>query len=133
MCNSLRAALATLALATALMTATPLVQAAAKPAVTSVSAQARPAEYSGDCPAALEFVGTFRVSHHPVVVEYVWERSNHSRSAVRRIQARGTLQTITDEWGVGGPPGTMQVWEKLIILSPNSISSAVAKATVNCQ
>ena len=107
--------------------------AATASSVTEVSAQVRPAEYHGECPAALEFVGTIKVSAHPVVVEYVWERSNHSRSQVRRIEVRGAVQTITDEWGVGGLPAAQEVWEKLTILSPNSISSAVAKATVHCQ
>ncbi|MGH8457370.1 MAG: hypothetical protein ACRETW_08460 [Stenotrophobium sp.] len=107
--------------------------AAAKPAITRVSATARPEVFNGECPAALEFVGTIRVSKHPVTVEYVWERSNSSRSAVRRIQVRSAVQLITDEWSVGGPSGQMQVWEKLTILSPVNIASAKAMATVNCK
>lgn len=107
--------------------------ASAGAVVTGVSAVARPAQYRGACPAPLEFVGTIKVSHHPVVVEYVWERSNHTRSEVRRIQARSATQVLTDAWGVGGPPGTMQVWEKLTILSPNAIGSSGAKAEVHCQ
>lgn len=107
--------------------------ASAAPVVKSVSAHARPAQYRGECPAPLEFVGTIKLRHHPVVIEYAWERSNHTRSEVRRIQARSATQIITDAWGVGGPPGKMQVWEKLTILSPTQISSFKAKAEVHCQ
>ena len=106
----------------------------AKGPVTSVQAYANPRNYAGECPAPLEFVGLIKVSRHPVVVEYLWERSNGTRSQVRRIQVRSGLQRITDEWGVGGPPGDpMQVWEKLKILSPSTLSSATAKATVRCK
>lgn len=107
--------------------------ASAGSAVTGVSAHARPAQYRGDCPAPLEFVGTVKLGRHPVVLEYVWERSNHTRSEVRRIQARSAKQVLTDAWGVGGPPGKMQVWEKLTILSPDMISSGQARVEVDCR
>jgi hypothetical protein len=108
--------------------------AAAKNLVTSVSAKAVPDKYSGDCPAALEFVGTIKVSKFPVTVEYLWERSNRSRTQVRRIQVRSAVQKITDEWSVGGAPGApLKVWEKLTILSPSNVSSALAKASVSCK
>lgn len=105
----------------------------AKGVITSVSAVAQPASYSGDCPAPLEFVGTIKVSKFPTVVEYLWERSNGTRTQGRRIQVRSGVQKITDEWGVGGAPGTMHVWERLKILSPATLSSAMAKATVSCK
>jgi hypothetical protein len=108
--------------------------ALAKNTITSISAKAVPDKYSGDCPAALEFVGTIKVSKFPVTVEYLWERSNHSRTQVRRIQVRSAVQNITDEWSVGGAPGApLKVWEKLTILSPSNISSALAKASVSCK
>lgn len=106
---------------------------AAKSVITSVSAVAQPENYSGDCPAALEFVGTVKVSKFPTVVEYLWERSNGTRTTVRRIEVRSAVQKITDEWGIGGAPGAMHVWERLKILSPATLSSAMAKATVNCK
>ena len=107
--------------------------AIAKEIVTSVKVIAVPADYAGACPAALEFVGTVKVSKHPVTVEYLWERSNGSRTQPRRIQIRSAVQKITDEWAIGGAPGTLKVWEKLTILSPSTISSATAKASVNCR
>ena len=105
----------------------------AKGPVTSVQAYANPRNYAGECPAPLEFVGLIKVSRHPVVVEYLWERSNGSRTQVRRIQARSGTQKITDEWAIGGAPGTLKVWEKLTLLSPLNLSSGVAKATVECR
>lgn len=91
-----------------------------------------PDRYAGDCPAALEFTATVRIAKPPVTLEYVWERSNGSRTQVRRIQARSGTQKITDEWAIGGAPGTLKVWEKLTLLSPLNVSSGVAKATVEC-
>ncbi|TXH03043.1 MAG: hypothetical protein E6R07_13195 [Nevskiaceae bacterium] len=92
-----------------------------------------PDHYAGDCPAALEFTATVRIAKPPVTLEYVWERSNGSRTQVRRIQARSGTQKITDEWAIGGAPGTLKVWEKLTLLSPLNLSSGVAKATVECR
>jgi len=131
---SLSRLLAAFAVALSLTSVSPAFAApASKGAITSVNVVAKPANYSGDCPAALEFVGTIKVSKFPAVVEYLWERSNGTRTSVRRIEVRSGTQKITDEWGVGGAPGTMQVWEKLKILSPATLSSAMAKATVNCK
>lgn len=107
--------------------------ASARAPITAVTAAAVPAHYAGACPAALEFVGSFKVSKAPVTVEYLWERSNGSRTQVRRIQARSGTQKITDEWAVGGAPGTLKVWEKLVILSPSTISSAMATASIDCR
>ena len=103
-----------------------------KDAVSVVGVVAVPAHYEGACPAALEFVGTLKLQKFPVTVEYLWQRSDGSRTQVRRIQARSARQKITDEWEIGGAPGRMEVWERLTILSPAQISSAIAEASVNC-
>ena len=105
----------------------------ARDAVTSVTATATPASYAGSCPTTLQFAGTIKLSRHPATVEYLWERSNGSRTPVKRIQVRSATQKVTDDWSIGGEPGTLKVWEKLTILSPNAISSATAKASVNCR
>ncbi len=115
-----------------------LVLASSEPAradnhpVSRVTVGARPAVYTGKCPAHLRFIGTIVVTQQPIVVEYRWERSDGAKSETQRIEVRGKGRGVTDTWELGAPRSSQQVWEKIHILSPNNMISPPAFAHVNC-
>jgi hypothetical protein len=126
------------AFAWALAAASLMLSSSAQPAhaeghpVTRVTVGVRPVAYTGKCPAHLRFIGTIVVSQQPIVVEYQWERSDGAKSSPQRIEVRGKGRGVVDTWDLGAPHERQQVWEKLHILSPNTMTSASAIAHVTC-
>jgi len=101
--------------------------------VTGVGAFASPKSYRGGCPATIEFVGTIRVSHYPVRVEYAWERSDGARSERRVIDVRSPTRRVNDHWRLGAHGERINVWERLHVLAPTGISSGEAHAHLDCR
>src|SRR5262249_49776799 len=106
--------------------------AAAERTVTRVAIVARPATYTGPCPATLQFTATIFVSH-PSFVEYQWERSDGARGERRRIDIRSAGQGVTDTWRLGAGHQTKVVWERLHVLAPTGISSPEAHVRLSCR
>lgn len=101
--------------------------------VTRVSIVAKPRSYVGPCPATLEFIATIHVSHHPVRVEYEWERSDGGRGRREVIEIRSAGQGVTDTWTLGRAGERRVVWERLHVLAPTGISSAEAHVRLDCR
>ncbi|HXS51694.1 MAG TPA: hypothetical protein VN782_04110 [Usitatibacter sp.] len=101
--------------------------------VTRVGIVAKPRSYTGPCPATLEFIATIHVSHHPVRVEYEWERSDGGRGRRETIEIRSAGQGVTDSWTLGRGGERRVVWERLHVLAPTGISSPEARVRVDCR
>lgn len=100
--------------------------------ISRVGIVAKPFVYNGSCPATIEFTATIFATHHPVVVEYQWERSDRSISARQRVEVQSLGQAVKDTWSLGGRAETLRMWQKLHVLAPNSVSSAESHVVVNC-
>ncbi|HUJ00730.1 MAG TPA: hypothetical protein VLY46_10870 [Usitatibacter sp.] len=102
--------------------------------VTRVGIVAKPHSYSGPCPATIEFIATIHVSHHPVRVEYEWERSDGARSRREVIDIHAAGEGVSTTWTIGGHPGERRVvWERLHVLAPTGISSPEAHVRIDCR
>ena len=101
--------------------------------VTRVGAVAKPKAYSGQCPAEIQFIGTIRVSRHPVSVEYVWERSDGAQSRRQRVVIRSAGQAVREYWTLGARAERLHVWEQLHVLAPTNIRSPRVAVRVNCR
>ena len=101
--------------------------------VTRVGIVAKPRSYVGECPATLEFIATIHVSHHPVRVEYQWERSDGGRGRREVIEIRSAGQGVTDSWTLGRHGERRVVWERLHVLAPTGISSPEARVRLDCR
>lgn len=101
--------------------------------VTRVAIVAKPKSFTGSCPATLEFVATIFVSHHPVRVEYQWERSDGGRGRREVIEIRAAGQGVTDTWTLGRHGERRVVWERLHVLAPTGISSPQARVRLDCR
>lgn len=101
--------------------------------VTRVGIVAKPKSYTGTCPATLEFIATIHVSHHPVRVEYQWERSDGGRGRREVVEIRSAGQGITDSWTLGRNGERRVVWERLHVLAPTGISSPEARVRLDCR
>jgi hypothetical protein len=98
-------------------------------AVTSVTASASSPSYSGPCPYQFNFSATI-TTNGPGMVIYQWERSDGASSAPQTVYfgSAGSI-VVTTYWFLGAPgPG----WERVRILSPNSILSNEAFFILNC-
>ena len=101
--------------------------------VTSVRVVARPKNFNGRCPAEIQFIGTIRVSRHPVEVEYVWERSDGARSERHRAVIRAAGQGFNEYWTLGARGMRKVVWEQLHVLAPTNMRSNRVPVRVNCR
>ena len=101
--------------------------------VTRVGVVAKPKNFHGRCPAEIQFIGTIRVSRHPVEVEYVWERSDGARGERHSVVIRSAGQAVNEYWTLGQHGQRMQVWEQLHVLAPTNIRSARIPVRVNCR
>ena len=101
--------------------------------VTRVRVVAKPKNFNGHCPAEIQFIGTIRVSRHPVEVEYVWERSDGARSERQRVVIRSARQSVNEYWTLGSHGTRMHIWEQLHVLAPTNIRSARIPVRVNCR
>lgn len=101
--------------------------------VTRVGVVAKPKAYTGQCPAEIQFIGTIRVSRHPVAVEYVWERSDGAKSPPQKVVIRSARQSVREYWTLGAHRDHLQVWEQLHVLAPTNIRSPRAFVRVNCR
>lgn len=101
--------------------------------VTRVGVVAKPKNFSGRCPAEIQFIGTIHVSRHPVEVEYVWERSDGAKSERRRIVIRSAAQGVNEYWTLGTRGMRKVVWEQLHVLAPTNIRSKRVPVRVNCR
>lgn len=100
-------------------------------AITSVTASANPASYSGSCGAGkqIDFTGEF-VSNGPGVVLYTWDRMDSAGSSALlwTFDAAGS-QRLTSYWQL---PATTNGWMELKILAPIQSEPARASFSLTC-
>jgi hypothetical protein len=106
------------------------------------TAVAYPAQYAGNCPARVEFVGHVTVTIPGTRIDYRWERSNgdstkqlHAQIGRPTDTARTTLTEAvpSDFWRLALPGHAGVFWEILHIESPFDIRSQPARVTVDCR
>ena len=97
--------------------------------VTSVTANVVPPSYSGGCPYQFNFAAVI-TANGPGTVTYRWERSDGTSDSTQSITfGSAGSQVVTTYWFLGGSgPG----WERVRILSPNSMVSNEAVFSLNC-
>lgn len=103
------------------------------PVVTNVSANVTPPS-SPTCPETFTFNGSITTSG-PANVTYQWVRSDGALSPTQVLSffGPGTQNVNPDAWYFPGPaPFNFSGWERLQVLSPNSISSPQAFFMLNC-
>jgi hypothetical protein len=105
-------------------------------------AVASPAQYAGNCPARIEFIGHVTVTVPGTRVDYRWERSNgdstrllHAQIGTAADTARPPLTAAipSDVWRVALPGRGGVFWEVLHIEQPFDIRSQPARVTVECR
>ena len=101
--------------------------------VTRVGIVAKPAQYTGACPAEIRFIATIFVSHHPVKVRYRWERSDGAKSPPEDVEITSAGRGVETTWKLGAPHEHMTVSERLHVLAPTGISSEPATASIQCR
>ena len=112
--------------------------ALAQPAVTSVSAGARPNRYDGFCPVRVTFTATI-VVNLPAKVAYRWERSDGAIGPSETVAISGRSNdvksyTATTSWELRNPPGkSLRVTQTLHVTAPNDIKSNEAEIVLTCR
>lgn len=102
-------------------------------AVTKIEMVARPKSFTGTCPAKITFTGAIHVSEPNTAVEYQWERSDGATGPKRKVLIKGAGLGVNDTWTLGGAGEHVAVGEKLHVLSPNDVVSAMVMAKVVCK
>lgn len=113
-------------------TFTPSATTAPPFAVTSVNASVSPTS-SSTCPQTFLFDGSITANGSGVAT-YQWMRSDGSVSPAQTVTflIAGTQNVATDSWTLGAPGFNTTGWDRIQVLSPNSISSPQATFTLNC-
>ncbi len=114
---------------TPLPTATPSPTPTTPPfAVTGITAQVTPESHVG-CPETFNFSATITVNR-PGTVQYKWERSDGAGAPTETVTfAAAGSKTVNDTWNLGTAGS---YWERVRIMSPNSIVSNKATFTLSC-
>lgn len=101
-------------------------------AVTNVTAFVTPTS-STSCPQTFTFNGGI-TTNGATTVNYQWVRSDGSLSPVQVLSfpGAGTQNVASDSWTLGSPGFNFNGWERIQVLSPNSITSVLASFTLNC-
>jgi len=98
-------------------------------AVTSVTASVSPPSYIGSCPHQFNFSAVI-TANGPGMVTYKWERSDNALAPVQSITfSSAGSQVVTDYWDLGGD---YSGWERVRILTPNSVVSNQAIFILTC-
>jgi len=96
-----------------------------------------PSKYEGACPARIHFAGRIGVTVHPMVFNYVFERSDGAKSPTRVVHVtnpNAKVIGVGEDWQVGAAGQHVHVWMKLRVASGNTrIESNQADADITCR
>jgi hypothetical protein len=105
--------------------------------ISSVKVGANYSHYRGPCPAHLRFAGNIYVDHAPLTYNYQWERSDGAKTEkhVVHVQNPGERHlTIFEEWNLGAPGASKEVWQRLRVRTGNTdVTSDSANVVVECR
>mgnify|MGYP001567226316 CR=1 FL=1 len=98
--------------------------------VTGVTAAVSPTSYTGSCPKKFDFTANI-TTNAAGTVTYKWARSDGAGAPTHTLvfASAGTQPATPDDWTLSSS-GTK--WEKIQILTPNSLESNQAEFTLNC-
>ena len=94
---------------------------------------AKPASYTGNCPALITFGGYIAVNQ-PMTVQYKFIRSDNAEAPVQTLHfSSKSRQEVTTTWQLGGPGlPTYSGWEAIQVISPVSVQSNRADFRIRC-
>jgi len=94
---------------------------------------AKPASYTGNCPALITFGGYIAVNQ-PMTVQYKFIRSDNAEAPVQTLHfSSKSRQEVTTTWQLGGPGlPTYRGWEAIQVISPVSVKSNKAEFKIRC-
>jgi hypothetical protein len=94
---------------------------------------AKPASYTGNCPALITFGGYIAVNQ-PMTVQYKFIRSDNAEAPVQTLYfSSKSSQEVTTTWQLGGPGlPTYSGWEAIQVTSPVSVQSNRANFSIRC-
>lgn len=96
--------------------------------VNQLTIAASPAAYSGSCPKDITFYGTITTNGRGEV-KYRWVRSDGSETSETTISFDfASSKSVENSWSRNGGNG----WEKLKIVSPNTLESSQASFSISC-
>ena len=105
--------------------------------IRSVKVGVNYSHYRGPCPAHLRFTGNIYVDRVPMTYNYQWERSDGARGEKHVVHVSNPAErrlTIFEEWSLGAPGRSNQVWQSLRVRSGNTdVTSEPAKVAVECK
>lgn len=98
--------------------------------VTGATAAVSPTSYTGSCPKKFDFTANI-TANGAGTVTYKWARSDGAGAPTETLvfASAGTQAAVPDSWTLSSP-GTK--WEKIQILTPNSLESNQATFTLSC-
>lgn len=117
---------------TPVATSTPTPVPSAPFAVTNVTVSVDQTQFTGKCPVRFTFTGQI-TTNGAGTVDFQWERSDGATIAPQTLSfgSAGT-QTVTATWDISSGVHT-NLWMRIQILSPNSMTSNQATFSVTCQ
>ncbi|MGA2384733.1 MAG: hypothetical protein ABSG61_15015 [Gemmatimonadales bacterium] len=102
-----------------------------------VTLTATPSKYEGTCPVRIHFAGKVGVTAHPMVFNYVFERSDGAKSELKMIHVTNPnahVIGVGEDWRVGAAGQHLQLWMKLRVASGNTrIESNQADVEITCR
>ena len=112
-------------------------QAQAQDPIRSVKVGVNYSHYRGACPAHLRFTGNIYVDRFPMTYNYQWERSDHAMSPKHVVRVTNPAERhlmIREEWTLGAPRQSTEVWERLRVRTGNTdVTSEPATVVVECR
>lgn len=102
--------------------------------VTGVSVSVFPIDYTGPCPKEFDFSASITVNTAGAVT-YKWIRSDGVQGPTKSLTFSGAdTKNVLDTWILYGGPGfSYSGWEKVQILTPNTLDSNQANFSHNCE
>ncbi|MBZ5627357.1 MAG: hypothetical protein LAO06_00660 [Acidobacteriia bacterium] len=112
-------------------------QVQAQDPIKSVKVGVNYSRYRGPCPAHLRFTGNIYVDRVPMTYNYQWERSDGAKGKKHVVHVSNSGErhlTIHEEWSLGTPGRTREVWQSLRVRSGNTdVTSEPARVVVECK
>lgn len=112
-------------------------QVQAQNPINSVKVGVNYSHYRGPCPAHLRFTGNIYVNHFPMSYNYQWERSDGAKTEKHVVHVSNAAErhlTVFEEWNLGAPGRSSEVWQSLRVRTGNTdVTSEPAKVVVECK
>lgn len=104
------------------------------PRVTAIRLQAGPADFSGDCPQEIVFLGRI-TADGPGTVSYRFMRSDGAQGPIQQLTFKGAgTEPVRTTWRLGASGKVYnRYWQVLKVLEPNEMESNKAYFNLKCR